>query len=407
MLPGPLLLLAVALALQSPETGSAGLERRTAVLIEQIENAAMAEPPVFGIDTQIRAGRVLKGHDDARAARFLRDAGQGTLQLTDASTRAAFLKSIVKLLAPLDAAYAESLCATQSRRVPGQTADPLAACYDQLIGGLKDWSHTRDALSRALAAGAYNLTNAGQLLSQARESHPADFAPLLAEIVGAFPEQPEPDEVAQLETIAAAWRRAQPALARQALARCRAARKALAQRPSATAQGGAPNAAAEPGSPLSEPADEEPGGAKMKLDFKFDFDIDLGFGEQADDPGLKDLPETKDLPLDAALRLIRSQEYAGARAAMLGDLLDSRSGELDAPRWASLAAETLRDGARMRPSGDTLVLLAGMARGYASSTGSGPSPPRPRRRSPRALMCWCSAAIPAAPSSASAARPAR
>ncbi len=362
MAPGPLLLLAAALALQPPETGSAGLERRTAVLIEQIENAAMAEPPVFGIDTQIRAGEVLKGHDDAHAARFLRDAGQGTLQLTDASTRAAFLKNIVMLLAPLDATHAESLCATQSRRAPGQTADPLAACYDQLIGGLKDWSQARDALDRALAAGAYNLTSTGHLLQQARESQPADFAPLLAQIVGAFPEQPEPDEVAQLETIAATWRRAAPALARQALARCRAARAALAERPSATAQAGAHNAAVEPGSPFTEPADEEPGGAKMKLDFKFDFDIDLGFGEQADDPGLKHLPETKDLPLDAALRLIRSQEYAGARAAMLGDLIDTRAGELDAPRWAALAQETIRESGHMKPSGDALVLLAELAR---------------------------------------------
>src|SRR5208283_1598969 len=175
MLPGPLLVLSAALALQPPEAGSAGLERRKAVLIEQIENAAMAEPPVFGIDTQIRAGEVLKGHDDAHAARFLRDAGQGTLQLTDASTRAALLKSIVKLLAPLDAAHAESLCATQSRRAPGQAADPLAACYDQLIGGLKDWSHARDALDRALAAGAYNLTSTEHLLQQARESQPAEF----------------------------------------------------------------------------------------------------------------------------------------------------------------------------------------------------------------------------------------
>ena len=100
----------------------------------------------------------------------------------------------------------------------------------------------------------------------------------------------------------------------------------------------------------------------MNSDFKFDFDIDFGFGEQADDPGLKHLPETKDLPLDAALRLIRSQEYAGARVAMLGDLLDSRSGELDAPRWASLAQETIRESGHMKPSGDALVLQAELAR---------------------------------------------
>ena len=78
----------------------------------------MAEPPVFGIDTQIRAGEVLKGHDDARAARFLRDAGQGTLQLTDASTRAAFLKSIVKLLARPSTPPMPSRSAPPSRAAP-------------------------------------------------------------------------------------------------------------------------------------------------------------------------------------------------------------------------------------------------------------------------------------------------
>jgi len=133
MVHGPLLILSAALALQVPEPGSTALDRRKSELIQQIEAAAAAEQPVFGIDTQILAASVLKGHDDVHAARFLGDAAQRTLLLADAATRAHFLKRIVELLAPLDARRAESLCASQSRRPPGQEADPLAVCYDQLI----------------------------------------------------------------------------------------------------------------------------------------------------------------------------------------------------------------------------------------------------------------------------------
>ena len=163
MVHGPLLILSAALALQAPEPGSTALDRRKSELIQQIEAAAAAEQPVFGIDTQILAASVLKGHDDAHAARFLGDAAQRTLLLADAATRAHFLKRIVELLAPLDARRAESLCASQSRRPPGQEADPLAVCYDQLIAGLKDWDQAREAFARALAAGAYNLSSTERL----------------------------------------------------------------------------------------------------------------------------------------------------------------------------------------------------------------------------------------------------
>jgi hypothetical protein len=365
MPPGALLVLSAALALQPPEAGSAPLERRKTDLIQQIESAAMAEPPVLSIDTQIRAAEILKGHDDAHALRFLRDAGQRTLTLTDPATRAGFLKRIVAFLTPLDAAHAESLCATQARRAPGQAADPIAACYDQFVDGLKDWNQARAAFDRALAAGAYNLTSADHLLQQAREHHPADFAPLLAAVVNAFPAAPEPDEIAHLESIASAWRRAAPALYNQAAALCRAARAAESQRPATANQTtDAKTALADSGSPLAAPSEPaEPDAApKTKLNFDFNFNFDLGFGDNADDPGLKELPDTKNLPLDEALRVARSQSYAGARAAMLGDMIDERSAELDPPRWASLAEEALRESGHMRSSGDRLILLAELAR---------------------------------------------
>jgi predicted transcriptional regulator len=359
MVHGPLLILSAALALQVPEPGSTALDRRKSELIQQIEAAAAAEQPVFGIDTQILAASVLKGHDDAHAARFLGDAAQRTLLLADAATRAHFLKRIAELLAPLDARRAESLCASQSRRPPGQEADPLAVCYDQLIAGLKDWDQGREAFARALAAGAYNLSSAERLLNEARDSHTADFTPLLASFVDAFPARPEADEIARLETVAEAWRRTEPALIRQALARCRAARAALARRSgqAADAKGGPK----EPASPLAAATPEEESSSKLKLNFNFDFDLGFGSGKDVEDPQLKGLPEIANLPLDAALALARSQTYAGARAAMLADILDTRSAELDSTRWAWLAGESLRESGAMRTSGDRLILLAELA----------------------------------------------
>jgi hypothetical protein len=359
MVHGPLLILSAALALQAPEPGSTALDRRKSELIQQIEAAAAAEQPVFGIDTQILAASVLKGHDDAHAARFLGDAAQRTLLLADAATRAHFLKRIAELLAPLDARRAESLCASQSRRPPGQEADPLAVCYDQLIAGLKDWDQGREAFARALAAGAYNLSSAERLLNEARDSHTADFTPLLASFVDAFPARPEADEIARLETVAEAWRRTEPALIRQALARCRAARAALARRSGHTADAkGGPK---EPASPLAAATPEEESSSKLKLNFNFDFDLGFGSGKDVEDPQLKGLPEIANLPLDAALALARSQTYAGARAAMLADILDTRSAELDSTRWAWLAEESLRESGAMRTSGDRLILLAELA----------------------------------------------
>jgi len=254
---------------------------------------------------------------------------------------------------------AESLCASQSRRPPGQEADPLAVCYDQLIAGLKDWDQGREAFARALAAGAYNLSSAERLLNEARDSHTADFTPLLASFVDAFPARPEADEIARLETVAEAWRRTEPALIRQALARCRAARAALTRRSGHTAD--AMSGPKEPASPLAAATPEEESSSKLKLNFNFDFDLGFGSGKDVEDPQLKGLPEIANLPLDAALALARSQTYAGARAAMLADILDTRSAELDSTRWAWLAEESLRESGAMRTSGDRLILLAELA----------------------------------------------
>ena len=186
-------------------------------------------------------------------------------------------------------------------------------------------------------------------------------------MVGAFPAQPEADEIAYLESIAKTWRRAEPGLVRQAVALCKRARAELAERKAEPSQKESANLK-ELGAQLAAPemkfnASAEPAGDKEtnKGEFNFSFNFDLGFGDAAEDPELKDLPDTSKLPLDAALRLARSQNSAGQRAAMLTDLLDGRSAALEPRIWASIAEEAVRESGHMRPSAERLILLAELA----------------------------------------------
>jgi hypothetical protein len=359
----------VALMLQTTEAGSSALERRKAVLIEEIESAAVVEPPVFGIDTQIRAAEILVGRDDAHAVRFLRDAGQRTLLLADPATRSHFLKRIVPSLTPLDAGRAESFCGAQSRTEPALKADPLAVCYDQLIATLKDWSLRKDALGRALAAGAYDLPNLDLLLNDARDHHRSDFVSLLSAFVGAFPQlHPRLEEIERLESIDHKYAAGNSALSRQARRMAAAARREFAAdrrrqagQESASNEKPGPDAgqAASSGGTTVEPL-EQP-----KSDFPaFNLGFHLPSLLEIDDPQLGGLPEVSKLGTEEAIRLAQRQEYPGARAAILADVLDEKDAELEPRRKMSLAEEVLRDSQKMRLSSARLIIQAQLARWF-------------------------------------------
>ena len=359
---GPLLVLSAATLLQTPEAGSPALERRKAVLIEAIEGAAVAEPPVFGIDTQIRAAEILKGADDGHAARFLLDAGQRTLLLSDPATRGHFLKRIVPALTPLDAGQAESFCAAQTRAEPTAKADPLAICYDQIVTRLKDWPLRKDAFYRALAAGAYDMPGVDDLLRDARERHTSDFMPLLAGFIGAFPvTSPRLAEIRRLDSVGRKYAAGNPELSRQARRTVSIARRefAAAHREQANAE------SAAPGTPVPEAAllnsAPEESGAKPGTDFQFHLFPAL---LEQDDPELRNLPDVSKLSADEAIRLAQRQEYAGARAAILADVLDEKDAELEPRRKMSLAQDILRDSLKMRSSSSRLMVQAELARWF-------------------------------------------
>ncbi len=369
MIMGSLLALSAAMLLQTPEAGSPAFERRKAILIEEIEGAAVSEPPVFGIDTQIRAAEaLLKGADEAHAARFLLDAGQRTLLLPDSATRSHFLKRIVPSLLPLDAKQAESFCAAQSRAEPMAKADPLAICYDQLVARLKEWPLRKEAFLRALAAGAYDMPGVEDLLRDARERHAADSAPLLAAFIGAFPAaNPRMEEIRRLESVDRKFAAGHSSLSRQARRTISMARREfIAAHPESA--GTNPATPEAPRSELAQAVPTDSGvtdsAANVPNFFKGMFLL-AGTSLLADeDPGLKDLPDTSKLGAEDAIRLARQQEYAGARAAMLSDILDEKDAQLEPRRKVSLAEDILRDSLKMKPSSSRLLVQAQLVRWF-------------------------------------------
>ena len=362
---GPTLALVALTLLQEPEAGPSVLERRMGVLIEQIEGAAVAEPPVFGIDTQIRAAAILKGKDDAHATRFLLDAGQRTLLLSDAAARSHFLKRIVADLTPLDAKQAESFCATQTRAAPAVKADPLAVCYDQFIAGVNDWPSRKEAFSRALAAGAYDLPGIESLLQEAHEHHAPDLSLLFARFVAAFPAtNPRLEEIRRLESVDRKFATGNAALSRQARRTVSTARRefAAAHRGEAGAEAVAPESQASEAA-LSNVTPPE-AGAKSSPGFAAGFMFHFSSLLEQEDPQLHDLPDVSKLGTEEAIQLAKKQEYAGARAAMLADVLDEKDGELDQRRKLSLAVDILRDSLKMSSSSSRLILQAELARWF-------------------------------------------
>lgn len=369
MTSGPSLVLAAVILLQAPEAGPSAFERRKAVLIEEIEAAAVAETPVYGIDTQVHAARILESKDAVHATRFLLDAGQRTLLLSDPAARSHFLKLIVQSLTPLDAKQAESLCASQSRAEATARADPLAVCYDQIIARLKDWPLRKEAFSRALAMGAYDLPGIDDLLQEARERHASDFATLLAEFIRAFPaESPRLEEIRRLESVDRKFAAGNSALSRQARRTVSAARHefAAAHREQERAESAPPEARVPEAAPpaLSDGAAAE-SGAKLSPDFLAALSsLRAPSLLTQEDPELRDLPDISKLSTEDAIRLARRQEYAGARAAILADVLDEKDAELEPRRKMSLAEDILRDSLQMRSSSSRLILQAQLARWF-------------------------------------------
>lgn len=84
-------------------------EARIRALLDEIETIAASEPPIIGIDTQLRLAGALGEKRPADAARVMRDSGSRIMTIRDLPTRSVLLADWMKLQANLNLTEAESM----------------------------------------------------------------------------------------------------------------------------------------------------------------------------------------------------------------------------------------------------------------------------------------------------------
>lgn len=89
-------------------------------VVDEIDRISAAEPPVLGIDTQIRAARAMGGAYPEEAARWLRSAASRIAALGDVPTRLTLAREWLPVQAALDADEAEPFLAALLDSLPGR-----------------------------------------------------------------------------------------------------------------------------------------------------------------------------------------------------------------------------------------------------------------------------------------------
>jgi hypothetical protein len=323
-------------------------------VLEEIERIAAGEPPVLGIDTQIRAAKLLAARHPAEARRLAADATSRTLTLTDLHTRGVFLLDLAGLLGPIDPAGAVETCTLIPRRVPAAEEDPLSDCYFALmLQRQKDWEEEKALARRALAAGAAGSGLMPVHLEHTLKGHPLEASVEYAALVAAFPESDaNAAEVNEFIRLVQLMRGREPELSRQALDMALRSlrrpgfpgpperRAALLERTALLAGVVTP----KPDKPLT---------WSQLPEFKLP--------EKKKEPEPEDAkePSIDGLSADEIVALARRQKPY-AHAALLLALIDDK--ELPAERRAPLAEEALQATAQMPLTDDRMLAQSMLAR---------------------------------------------
>lgn len=152
--------------------------------VQRVETLASAEPPIFGIQTLLRTAEILTPKHPVQARGVLDRAISSLAGIHEPKSYSNLLVIAVRLMAPLNPADAEQLI----KRLPVRHSaeiDYKAKAYEALI--LKNMSQEQVLVDRALAAGAFRLDQAANLLRSQIKSDPAAASGLFARMLSAFP----------------------------------------------------------------------------------------------------------------------------------------------------------------------------------------------------------------------------
>jgi hypothetical protein len=180
-----LALVVLLFAPQHPEPSAE--QKQVNVLVGQIRRLAASEPAVYGIDTRLKTAEVVAGKYPKLARELLHDAEAELGGVKSQDERDHMRIGIIHVLAPLDLEEAERLAKSLRH---GADEDYIAQAYDQIYSCFEQRpSQAREIVSKGLAAGAFRMMGASQLLRDQITKSPESATAIFAEMLGAFPAQ--------------------------------------------------------------------------------------------------------------------------------------------------------------------------------------------------------------------------
>jgi hypothetical protein len=165
-------------------------DERVVRLVEEIESLAVAEPPILGLDTQLRLGRTLAPKRPELARSVLRAAQARASGLAEPRTRSAYLRGVAAELSSLDPTGARALCLSIPRGIADfEGADTLSGCLADLMGAPD--AEEKEIFLLAMSAAAFVNGAFPSALGRAREP---DRGEMYAAAVNALPAEPSAAE---------------------------------------------------------------------------------------------------------------------------------------------------------------------------------------------------------------------
>jgi hypothetical protein len=349
--------LALALFLFVPQPQVPSTEQKQVETpIAQIRRLAASEPPVYGVDTRVRAAEAVSGKYPKLARELLHDAEAELSGIDSPRERDRARIRIIYAIATLDLGEAERLTKSFPR---GGDQDYIAQAYDQMYLRFEERPvQAREIVSKGLAAGGFRMVSASRLVEDQIKSKPESAAALFSEILGAFPsESPTSEDVLYLLQQTRIIAPGNRALAIEAIDKALGAATTI------------PQAARDKmyREIVAQLSSIDPALLKRYKDTRKELDLPVQSEKKEEQPKEeKKDDEDVDLaqfPYSEALAKARKLQDPTNRTGALINI--SRREELTAQQRTSVATEALSAAEKMPLSGDRLVGLAMISRDFA------------------------------------------